>query len=282
MKSDGGIFHLLSLIQMNDNFSGDIMNTNRLLIVKISTLTMLVLGVLAPHIPSTTVQAGPAPKPSSSVAIYVTSTIYDTDANGNPYLTRSDDYNGLGQASYSTLKGSKPAGNLVTSQITADGQWNLALSENSGRTVYITPNVPIGVQPGNVPPAGYYVIQKVYSICRDLAGNAIHYTSLTSGGSDCSMAINFFFNGTLYKLLMRPGALDGTTCPTGGCPETGRAKVSCNTVTSGKCTNWTLEPNEGAANVEVANLYSYTGGQSGPWVYIGQYRNTFRVNISNP
>jgi hypothetical protein len=257
------------------------MNRNRLLIVKISTLTMLVLGVLAPHIPSTTVHAGPAPKPSPSVAINVTSTIYDTDANGNPYLTRSDDYNGIGQASYSTIKGSRGAGNLVTSQITTDGQWYLALDPKAGRTVYITPNSPIdSLQSGSAPPAGYYVIQKTYSICRDLAGNPIHYSNLTSGGEDCSFAINFQFNGTLYKLLMRPGALDTATCPAGGCPATGVAKTTCNTVTSGKCSNWTIEPNAAAGNVGVVNLYSYTGGVGVPWVFVGQYYNTFRVNAA--
>lgn len=256
------------------------MNKTRPLVIATAAVLMLATGFMSPRIPATA-KAAPGPKPAT--AINVTSTIFNTDLNGTALLTQSDNYNGVGQASYTTIKGSRAAGNFVTSEITVDGQWKLALSAQAGRTVYITPNVPVdGLQPSAVPPAGYYVIQKAYSNCRDAAGTIIPYPNLISGGNDCSMAINFFYNDILYKLLMRPGALEDTTCPTGGCPATGLAKVTCNTVTSGKCTNWTLEPNAAAANVGVVNLYSYTGGSSGPWVFIGQYYNTFRVKASNP
>lgn len=221
---------------------------------------------------------------TTTTAINVTSTIFDTDLGGVQLLTRSDDYNGVGQASYATIKNPKGAGNLVTSQIQTDGKWYLDLDAKAGRTVYVTPNSPVGSQSSSVPPAGYYVIVSAYSVCRDAAGNTIPYPNLTLGTHDeCSFAINFNFNGTLYKLLMGPVQPDqGTTCPSGGCPAMGLAKVICNAVTSSKCVNWTMEPNANAVRYTVANLYSYTGGKSGPWVFIGQYYNTFRINASNP
>ena len=46
--------------------------------------------------------------------------------------------------------------------------------------------------------------------------------------------------------------------------------------------SWTIAPNMGAANATVADLYSYTGGPRSPWVFIGQYYNTFRIDATNP
>lgn len=222
-----------------------------------------------------------AQKPSSTT-INVTTTVYDFDATGALLLMRSDDYSGTGQATYTTIKASKGAGNLVTSQITADGQWLLALSDQSGRKLWVTPNQAIdGSQPA-APPADYYVIQKTYSVCRDQSGNTVPFQNLVNGSGNCSLAVNFFYGGILYKLLMRPDSLDGTFCPSGGCPATGLAKASCNAVSNNQCVNWTITPNAAAPLVGVSNLYSYTGPRGTPWVFIGQYYDTFRINASNP
>jgi hypothetical protein len=132
------------------------------------------------------------------------------------------------------------------------------------------------------PPAGYYAIQKAYSACRDQSGNIVPFPNLVNGSGNCSLAVNFFYGGTLYKLLMRPGSLEGTLCPSGGCPATGLAKVNCNAVSNNQCVSWTITPNSDAPLVGVANLYSYTGPRGTPWVYIGQYFNTFLINASNP
>lgn len=213
-----------------------------------------------------------------STAINVTTTIYDFDAFGAQLLIRSDSTNGSGQAAYTNITGKGANAASVTSQITADGLWQLTMNEKSGRSVWVTPNSPIdGSQPG-APPASYYVIQKAYSLCRDQSGNPLHYSNLVNGSGNCSMAVNFHYAGVLYKLLMRPDALDSTLCPTGGCPATGLAKVTCNGVSANKCVNWTLTPNTDAPLMGVANLYSYTGPSGSPWVYIGQYNNTFRIN----
>ena len=210
----------------------------------------------------------------------VTTVVFDYDLTGALLLMRSDDYNGSGQATYTTAKASKGPGNVVTSQITTDGQWLLALSEQSGRTLWITPNQAIDNSQPAVPPAGYYVIQKTYSVCRDQSDNIVPFPNLVNGSGNCSLAVNFFYGGILYKLLMRPGELDGTLCPLGGCPATGLAKVTCNAVSNNQCVNWTITPNADAPRVGVANLYSYTGPRGSEWVFIGQYYNTFRINAS--
>ena len=224
--------------------------------------------------PSTTLAAGKPP----SYQQPVTTTVFDFDTSGAPLLMRSDDYNGISQATYTTIQGSKGAGYLVTSAITSDGRWQLTLSDQSGRSLWITPNQGIdGSQPA-APPAGNYVIQKAYSVCRDQSGNIVPYQNLANGSGNCSMAVNFFYGGILYKLLMRPDSLDATLCPPDGCPATGLAQVSCNAVSNNQCTNWTITPNASAPLVGVSNLYSYTGPRGAEWVFIGQYYNTFRIN----
>lgn len=216
-----------------------------------------------------------------TTAINVITTVYDFDSTGTQFLLmRSDNYNGAGFATYTTFSGKGANSASVTSQITNDGQWYLAMNDKSARYIWVTPNQAIDGSQPEAPQAGYYAIQKAYSNCRDQSGNIIPYSNLVNGSSNCSMAINFFYGGVLYKLLMRPDALDNTLCPSGGCPATGLAKVTCNAVSAGKCVKWTIVPNDGAPLVGVANLYSYTGPSGSPWVYIGQYNNTFRVNAA--
>ena len=41
-------------------------------------------------------------------------------------------------------------------------------------------------------------------------------------------------------------------------------------------------PNAAAPLVGVSNLYSFTGPRGTPWVYIGQYYNSFRIGLTNP
>ena len=230
---------------------------------------------------STNVTEGKASGGKTSYEEPVTTVVFDYDTDGTLLLMRSDDYNGTGQATYTTIKG-KGKTLLVNSTITADGQWLLALSEQSGRTLWITPNQAIdGSQPA-APPADYYIIQKTYSVCRDQSENVVPFPNLVNGSGNCSLAVNFFYGGILYKLLMRPGPLDGTFCPAGGCPATGLAQVTCNAVSNNKCVNWTITPNAAVPLVGVSNLYSYTGPRATPWVFIGQYYNTVRIDASNP
>ncbi|HJX93060.1 MAG TPA: hypothetical protein VJ372_21375 [Pyrinomonadaceae bacterium] len=253
----------------------------------LSILTLLLIATLlfsgaAVQTASATVSGA---KPGGGSAPYVgpvTSVIFDYDLLGNQLLMRSDDANGVGQATYTTLTGKGANAPAVNSAILSDGKWQLSMNDQSGRSVWITPNQGIDGSQPTAPPAGYYAIQKAYSVCRDQSENPVPFPNLTNGSGNCSLAVNFFFGGILYKLIMRPDELDGTVCPSGGCPATGLAFVTCNAVSSNQCVNWTITPNSTAPIVGVANLYSYTGPRGTPWVFIGQYNNTFRINAAKP
>ena len=111
---------------------------------------------------------------------------------------------------------------------------------------------------------------------------------ITSSGN-CKLGLTFYSGGTVYKLLMSPfpfsGSGDGTPiCPSTGCPATGLATVTCNKVSNSQCVSWTIVPNTSAANANVANLYMEGGGPKGTttWTFIGQYYNTFRLDVTNP
>lgn len=261
------------------------MQRQRALIAALLAAFLVSIGLMAPRhevrAQEPVAAKAAAPPQQTSSAINVTTTIYDFDTNGAQLLLRSDDFNGgSGQASYTTIPG-RGKGFVVFSQINEDGQWFLSFTEQSGRALWITPNQGLNGSPVG-PPAGYYVIQKVYSVCRDQSENPMPFRNLINGSGNCSLAVNFEYGGVLYKLLMRPGALDDTTCPSGGCPATGLTKVTCNAVSNNLCANWTITPNADAPLVGVANLYKYTGTRVGPWLYVGQYYNTFRINASYP
>src|SRR5438445_11403166 len=157
-------------------------------------------------------------KPTSS-SVNVTTTVYDYDGGGVELLMRSDDYNGSGQATY-TSTGS------VTSAI-FNGELDLSLLKQSLRTLWITPNDPFSSSEPAGPPAGYYS-QGVQSLsrCFDQNGNTVPLANVLTSSGNCKLGVNFNSGGTLYKLLMSPfpfsGAGDGTpTCPATGCPATG-------------------------------------------------------------
>jgi hypothetical protein len=235
-------------------------------------LAEIVVGVAA-------LGAAQGNKPTSSVN--VTTTVYDYDGGGVELLMRSDDYNGSGQATY-TSTGS------VTSAIFG-GELDLSLLKQSLRTLWITPNDPVSSSEPAGPPAGYYS-QGVQSLsrCFDQTGNTVPLQNVVTSSGNCKLGINFNSGSTLYKLLMSPfpfsGAGDGTPiCPSTGCPKTGVVTVTCHNVSNSQCVSWTIVPNATAANANVANLYYYSPkGRTATWVFIGQYYNTFRIDVTNP
>lgn len=208
---------------------------------------------------------------SKSTSINVTSTVFDVDTSGAPLLFRSDDYNGGGnQAKYTAV-------NNVESFIDSTGVWYLDLySQKTGaRTVYVTPDHAVGTQP-MAPPAGYYWENvEITSKCTDSKGNTVPFSNLVNGSSTCGFQVDFGFNGITYKLLIGR-VLNAND------PIPGEASVACNTVNgNNQCVAWTITAGNGATGV-IANLYSYTGRGSAPWVFIGQYYNSVRVQVTNP
>jgi hypothetical protein len=214
-------------------------------------------------------------KAKSGGTTNVTTIVYDTDATGGATLLQSDNYNGSGQASYSSL-------------ITSGGELELLFSNQSVRAVWITPNDPVGSEPAG-PPAGYYSYDtSVRCDCFDQSGNIVPLANVITSSGNCKLGLTFYSGGTVYKLLMSPfpfsGTGDGTPiCPPTGCPATGLATVTCNKVSNSQCVSWTIVPNTSAPNANIANLYTGGGGRKGTtWTFIGQYYNTFRIDVTNP
>lgn len=212
---------------------------------------------------------------TKSTSTSVTTIVYDDGTDGSQLLMRSDDYNGTGEATYT-------GANII------NGEWDLILSSQSVRTLWVTPNEPVGSEPA-APPSGYYSQGvQTSSRCFDQNGNTVPLANVLTSSGNCKLGINFNSGGTLYKLLMSPfpfsGGGDGTpSCPTGGCPATGVVTVTCNKVSNAQCASWTITPNTNAANANVANLYEYSGqGRNAAFVFIGQYYNSFRIDVTNP
>lgn len=201
----------------------------------------------------------------------VTTVIHDSDSIGNQLLLRSDDYNGSGQASYSAALDPNLSSTVYC------GWWSLRMYSQSIRTVWITPNVPINSSQPTAPPAGYYwVYVEGASKCYDQNLNLVYYQNILTSSTNCGLNFDFGYNGVKYKLSMSP------SLPAPG-PSTGLVTVTCNVVSGGQCMNWTLTPNLAASTAHpptVANLYYYARG--GKLTFIGQYYNTFRVDVTNP
>lgn len=228
--------------------------------------------------------ASAAQRSSPPASAGATATFYDYDAlGGTLMLLRSDDFNGSGQATY--VPSSAKNSTLIS---TVGDEWNFNLGQQTLRTVFVTPNAAIDNMRPPGPPAGYYTAV-VRSGCFDQSGNIVPLANVTTSSGNCKLGVNFNSGGTTYKLLMSPFPLSGpndptASCPATGCPATGVVTVTCNSVSNGKCVNWTIEPNTTAPHANVANLYrsSSTPKPTGSWVFIGQYYNSFRIGLTNP
>jgi len=145
------------------------------------------------------------------------------------------------------------------------------------RTVWITPNNPINSSQPAAPPADYYwVYVEGTGKCFDQNLNQVSYQNILTSSNNCGLNMDFGYNGVKYKLSMTP------LLPAPG-PATGLATGTCNIVSSGQCVNWTMTPNlaaDAAHPPTVANLYYYARG--GKLTFIGQYYNTFRIDVTQP
>lgn len=208
----------------------------------------------------------------------VTAIVHDYDANGGLLLVRSDDYNGTDQATY-TAKDTN-----VGSYIDSSGEWWLNLYGQTTRQaihrqLYVTPNQVYSSSATSVPPEGlYWQSVEVSSVCRDQNLNRVPFANVVTSSGNCSLDLDFSYKGIVYKLLLSPVLRNP------GDPATGLVTVTCNAVNNDQCVSWTITPNTsaGAPSPTVANLYSFTGGPKAPWVFIGQYYDTFRIDVTNP
>lgn len=227
-----------------------------------------------------------AGKPSSCLGNpNVTAIVHDYDTSGTLLLLRSDDstYPGgtpvAGQGTYNHLDPS--VGSVLWC-----GWWHgLTLYQQSTvpspRTWFITPNVADGVPGKNplpvpIPPAGQYWQHVDGGVkCYDQNLNLVFFQSITTSSTNCEFATNFLYNGVQYFFAMGPSSL----LPGG--PPTGLVTVTCNgldtSISPNECNHWTITPSPGT-NATIANLYT-AGKQS---TFLGQFQNTFRIEITNP
>ena len=205
----------------------------------------------------------PAPRSPTAARVVASSTpvttvVHDSDAAGNALLTRSDDYNGAGLATYTSI-------NKITSQIESSGGWKLYLGSQTVRTMYL-----VLASQGIPVPDGYYAVNvEVYSQCFDQSLTPVGLLTMAAGTSNdnCSFGIDFSYARTKYKLVMSP-KFSGT----------GLATVTCNAATNGSCADWTIVPNTMTQNAAVANLYHYSN--TGSLVFDGAYHNSYFVTAS--
>lgn len=201
---------------------------------------------------------------------HVTTIVHDTDASGAATLMQSDNYNGQGQAAYTTV-------NNVVSDI-YNGVLFLDLYSQSLRTLFITPNDPYNAAqnpPVPIPPAGYYSQYVELTVhCYDQNLNLVPIQNVVTSSGNCRLGVDFGYSGVKYKLEMGPVlAAPG--------PVTGLVNVNCNATSGSQCVSWTITPNPNGALANVANLYYWARG--GKLTYIGgQYYNTFRIDVTNP
>lgn len=201
---------------------------------------------------------------TSSLTIPVTTIVYDADAAGNPLITRSDDYNGTGSATYAALPSVRSTKN-ITSVVHSDGGWQLYLGNQTSRTLYLV----LASQGIPAPDGQYSASVEAYSQCFDQNDLPVGILVMTAGASNtnCSFGVDFSYGATKYKLVMSPKF-----------PGTGRATVTCNAAANGSCTNWTIVPSDAVDNAGVANLYHY--GKNGSLVFDGIYHNSVAINAA--
>jgi hypothetical protein len=181
-------------------------------------------------------------------------------------LLHSDSTLSGGSTAYSTTK----SGSIV-SQVT-NVEWELNLTKQAVRTVYLTFSQPVSGSQSDPVPDGYYPAL-VFSRCFPYYGGAEESWPMTLGtNSVCSMRAHFQVGSQAYDLIMSPN---------GNYPGTGWASVTCNQVDStGVCNDWTAVPNLSADTNNypaVAELFSV--GTSTP---VGFYYNTFNIHVTRP
>jgi hypothetical protein len=210
----------------------------------------------------------------SSSTTNVTTIVHDTDSSGTQVLLRSDDFNGSGEATYSASLNANVQSYLL------DGKWYLRLYNQSIRTLFITPNDGVNSSEPMVGPAAlYWQNVEVAAACYDQNGNVVPLQNILTSSGNCGMIVDFSFNGTQYKIAMGPVA----PAVQPGVPNPGLVSVTCNATISGQCVNWTITPNSAPSSIyppTVANLYGPATRKSSG--FIGQYYNTFRIDVTNP
>jgi len=194
-------------------------------------------------------------------AFGVTATMYNYNGS-TPYTLQSD---GSLSATY--------AGDFTPSTHVVPDYYQLDLSLGRSRSFYLT-LIPLDSSSAAAAPfAGRLAFPSgiLYSRCFTPSLAFQDWTQIQPATPDgnCSMRVNFTYNGVDYILVMSPEY-----------PGTGTATVTCTnwSMSAKSCVDWTDVPNSSAANPNVAFLLNKSNGES----YIGSYTLSFNVTIAHP
>ena len=196
-------------------------------------------------------------------AFDVTATIYNYNGT-TPYTLQSD---GSTSATY--------AGDFTPSTNVVPDYYQLDLMLSKSRFVVLTLNPLDSNSAAAAPFTGPLAFPGaiLYSRCFTPSG-ATSYQNWTqiqpaTPDGNCSMRLNFTYNGVNYILVMSPEY-----------PGTGTATVTCTSwsTSANSCLAWTDVPNSGAANPNVAFLLNKSNGET----YVGSYSLSFNVTLTHP
>ncbi len=240
-----------------------------------------ILAVLALH-PSAsmlepTVAAKGKPSPSPTPSNQTTSTIYDKSVDDLTFLDlRSDDLNPDLTPSGGTfgIYGTSTTNGVYDRLEGAyNSDWSLHLEDSATRWI----NLSLNRLSGSGPTGDYTLHARVISRCFDPSGattGTVGWPTITTSNPNCSMHINFTIAGNDYGLIMSPYYAN-----------TGRAIVSCNALSGGQCTDWSIIPNLTQDNLVnpnplVADLF--LKGRAGKRTLVGTYSLTYRIRVTRP
>jgi hypothetical protein len=217
-----------------------------------------------------------------ALAVIVTTTAY-AKGNGSAYNVISTISNGDGTNTF-VLQSDNQPGNAAASASysvndsnvsdyvgTSTGGWELALGQQTLRNVYLD------FSKWGAPVASGLYNATLWSRCYSNNGNYVSFLNIAAGTAqtNCSLRINFNYDGSLYSFVMAPANLPSSA------PATGRASVACNSdaADNSGCNSWTITPYSGGANPGVVDLLKQE--PNGLATVVGSYSGyTFRVDLT--
>jgi hypothetical protein len=214
-----------------------------------------------------------AKNPSTGCSYNVTSVLYDSDGNNEPFQYQSD---GLGP--YTTFRLAK---DVVNSDIQTSCSWELDTTGSKSRGIVVTLAYAYSGVSTAPPFTGPTTIQGVFHTqCFDnAANNNLNFGTMTFTGQTlaCPMHLVFTYNGVLYNLALAPPTWPGTSY----------MEVTCTGATGGQCNQWTVQPDPTTSVVNpqtnqlsgIAELFLPSCNGCGTGTALGEYLVSFSFLI---
>jgi hypothetical protein len=214
-----------------------------------------------------------AKNPSTGCGYNVTSVLYDSDGNYEPFQFQSD---GLGP--YTTFRFAK---DVVNSDIQSSCSWELDTTGSKSRGIVVTLAYAYSGVSTSPPFTGPTEIQGVFHTqCFDnAANNNLNFGTMTFTGQTlaCPMHLVFTYNGVLYNLALAPPTWPGTSY----------MQVTCTGATGGQCNQWTVQPDSTTSVVNpqtnqlsgIAELFLPSCNGCGTGTALGEYLVSFSFLI---